>query len=89
MKTSALVPLWFALLVSPIATHADLDAVIDGAVGGAIEQTQRKDGRSDGYRRHDRDDHDYRGKKDQRRKDHPVGHPDYHCPPGQAKKGRC
>jgi len=20
---------------------------------------------------------------------HPVGHPYYHCPPGQAKKGRC
>jgi len=20
---------------------------------------------------------------------HPVGHPRYHCPPGQAKKGRC
>jgi len=22
-------------------------------------------------------------------KSHPVGHPGYHCPPGQAKKGRC
>lgn len=74
-----------ALGIAPVAGQAsDLDTALEGALRGAAEATLKQE-RTREHRgeRHSGDDYP------KTKKAHPVGHPDYHCPPGQAKKGRC